>query len=255
LNIKLIVTDLDNTLFRRGKTVSKHTVNVFRQLRECGVLVAFATARSLENVAEFQKQIQADGLILTNGAIVMSNGEILRESFLPVETSRAVLLELAANPNMLKISARQRNKQYSTAPAFVDSNHILYDFKTPLDEGLLHLSFRTKDSDFATAIIAKYPQLSICHVSNENLYDVNPISATKVNGIRILSNHYNIALTDIAAFGDDFNDVEMLKFCGVSVAMSNAIDECKTVADYVCGDCDDDGVVRWIEQNVLSAIG
>jgi FMN phosphatase YigB (HAD superfamily) len=50
--IKLIVTDLDNTLLRRDKTISDYTVDVFRRIRDRGVLVAFATARDFRFVTE-----------------------------------------------------------------------------------------------------------------------------------------------------------------------------------------------------------
>jgi hydroxymethylpyrimidine pyrophosphatase-like HAD family hydrolase len=43
----------------------------------------------------------------------------------------------------------------------------------------------------------------------------------------------------------------MLSHCGVGIAMSNAIPKCKAAADQICGDCDDDGVARWIEGNLL----
>jgi hydroxymethylpyrimidine pyrophosphatase-like HAD family hydrolase len=55
----------------------------------------------------------------------------------------------------------------------------------------------------------------------------------------------------VVAFGDDYNDVEMLSECGIGVAMGNAIDECKAVADHICGDCDDDGMAKWLEKNLL----
>ena len=83
------------------------------------------------------------------------------------------------------------------------------------------------------------------------MYDINPKNATKFNGVRILAEHYDIPLSDIVSFGDDFNDVEMLRECGIGVAMSNAISECKTVADYICDDCDNDGVAKWLEDRIV----
>jgi hydroxymethylpyrimidine pyrophosphatase-like HAD family hydrolase len=74
---------------------------------------------------------------------------------------------------------------------------------------------------------------------------------TKASGIKYIADYFSISLSEVAAFGDDYNDVDMLRECGAGVAMSNAIDECKAAADYICGDCDDDGVARWLEENVL----
>jgi len=71
--------------------------------------------------------------------------------------------------------------------------------------------------------------------------------------VKTLSEHFGINHSEVVAFGDDYNDVEMLSGCGVGVAMSNAIDECKAVTGYICGDCDDDGVAHWIIDHVLES--
>jgi hydroxymethylpyrimidine pyrophosphatase-like HAD family hydrolase len=53
------------------------------------------------------------------------------------------------------------------------------------------------------------------------------------------------------AFGDDYNDIEMLQRCGTGIAMENGIDEIKKISDYICGSNNKDGVARWIEKNIL----
>jgi hydroxymethylpyrimidine pyrophosphatase-like HAD family hydrolase len=52
-------------------------------------------------------------------------------------------------------------------------------------------------------------------------------------------------------FGDDYSDIELLSNCAHSVAVANAIDEAKSAAVYICGDCDDDGVAKWLEENAV----
>lgn len=61
----------------------------------------------------------------------------------------------------------------------------------------------------------------------------------------------NISLSDIVAFGDDKNDMEMLKICGTGVAVANAISDVKGVADSVTLSNDEDGVAEWLAKNVL----
>jgi hydroxymethylpyrimidine pyrophosphatase-like HAD family hydrolase len=58
-------------------------------------------------------------------------------------------------------------------------------------------------------------------------------------------------MNDVAAFGDDFSDVEMLNECGIGIAVANAIVEAKTTADYICDTNDNDGVAKWIEEKIL----
>jgi len=65
----------------------------------------------------------------------------------------------------------------------------------------------------------------------------------------------NIPLKNVAVFGDDTSDIDILRSAGIGVAVQNAIPEVKAVADYVCGDCDKDGVARWIEENILEKGG
>ncbi len=56
------------------------------------------------------------------------------------------------------------------------------------------------------------------------------------------------------SFGDDYNDVEMIKKCGIGVAVGNAITHVKVVADFICDRNDNDGVAKCIEQYVLCAV-
>lgn len=88
-------------------------------------------------------------------------------------------------------------------------------------------------------------------VSENTLIMVMNREATKLNGIRRLAKHYAVNLEEVAAFGDDFNDMEMLCACGVGVAVANAIPEVKAAADEVCGSNEGDGVARWIEERLL----
>jgi len=61
----------------------------------------------------------------------------------------------------------------------------------------------------------------------------------------------NISLNEIAAFGDDANDIEMLKICGTGIAVSNAIDTVKAVVNHITLSNDEDGVTDWIENNLF----
>ena len=76
-------------------------------------------------------------------------------------------------------------------------------------------------------------------------------NARKRNPIRDIAYYFGLSLDEVAAFGDDYNDIEMLRDCGIGIAVANAIDEVKAAADYVCDSNDNDGVAKWLEENVL----
>ena len=75
--------------------------------------------------------------------------------------------------------------------------------------------------------------------------------ATKGKAISALAGHWGISSSEIVAFGDDFNDIDMLRECGIGIAVENAIAEVKAVADFVCGANDCDGIAKWLEDSIL----
>ena len=89
INIKMIVTDLDDTLLRRDKTVSEYTSDIFRRCQKAGIKTAFATARGHpEKVAPMEL---FDGRIMCNGAVMIADGETYRQT-IPYHEARPLLL-------------------------------------------------------------------------------------------------------------------------------------------------------------------
>ena len=88
-------------------------------------------------------------------------------------------------------------------------------------------------------------------VAHRYLMQIMNKAATKWNGIKAMLEISNCAPEETANFGDDHDDMEPIKMCGLGVAVSNAIDEVKAVADYVAESNDTDGVARFIEKKLL----
>lgn len=86
-----------------------------------------------------------------------------------------------------------------------------------------------------------FPHLSIHRSKNEYLEIMNK-AATKSNAIRFIEKMLNISSSDIVAFGDNFNDLDMLEYAGLGVAMGNSPDEIKAAAQRVTATNDEDGI-------------
>ena len=111
------------------------------------------------------------------------------------------------------------------------------------------------DEDFYTACVfidnedaraevdalRQYAEVTYWH---KGAVDVVPYGVSKASGIDELLKMYELDPSETIAFGDGENDVEMLKHCGISVAMGNSPDFVKDVADYVTDDIDDDGLYK-----------
>jgi Cof subfamily protein (haloacid dehalogenase superfamily) len=255
MNRSLIVADLDDTLLRRDKSVSDYTVSVFEHLRECGMLTAFATARpkrAVYSYIDILDKMTFDSMVFHNGAVLRC-GEAFTANFgIPSETARTIAIACA-------------DIGLSVGVEINDINYANYD---PIGEwpGMQYVVTNFKDLPNAAAdkIIVRKPTKGDIEqlrgmVPNDLYFEMNEgilglimhRDAAKWNALQLIAEHFNINTSAIVAFGDDLNDIEMLRKCGVGVAVANAIDECKAAADYVCGDCDDDGVAKWLEENLF----
>ena len=249
MKIKMVVTDLDGTLLRRDKSISTYTVNIFRSLHERGVLTAFASARNYDSSQRFRDVIKPDADIVSGGCLVYAGARLLKADFLPMPQAARLLAELDAHPRIKQVSARSMDQKYSNIPV---EGRLCVDFQAPIPDKLLHCSCRTDDVDLMQTIAMKYPEFSFIKDVESDLYDINSKEATKLNGIRELANYFGICLSEIVAFGDGYSDVEMLRSCGIGVAMENSAEECKAVSNFICEDCDNDGVAHWLENVLLN---
>ena len=93
------------------------------------------------------------------------------------------------------------------------------------------------------AVFNKDPELGFLRYSEDG-YDVVQRGMNKAVGLQELLDQLGFTCNEVAAFGDNYNDIEMLKLAGTAVAMGNAVDEVKQLADYVTSSTDQDGIAR-----------
>ena len=253
MSIKMIVTDLDNTLLRRDKTISEYTIDVFRRVRDRGVLVAFATARDFRFVTEHISPlfgIVPDIIIADNGALAQYNGNDLYKRLIPADTantllSRFDLVRCASTEKTYFLSGDYANDHWSIGKEAT----VITDFSCKIKDGALYLDGNVGNSTID--ITDGIPEVRAVTYSDVSLVTIVHQGASKLNALIAVERALNITTDEIVAFGDDYSDIDWLAYCANSVAVANAIDEVKSVANRVCGDCDEDGVAKWLEENVL----
>ena len=98
------------------------------------------------------------------------------------------------------------------------------------------------------------PHLSI-HRSKDEYLEIMNKAATKAKAIRFMENHLNINAQDVIAFGDNFNDLDMLQYAGLSIAMGNASDEIKRAAKEVTASNNEDGIALVLNRIFSREIG
>lgn len=249
IDIKMIVTDLDGTLLKDDKNISTYTETIIKQLRNSGILFALATARPIRAVKTFLPRLSYDAAIFHNGAVVMDH-EILLKNLGIKNPGKLVNSILHDNPDY-KIAVESNDMMYSNFNAGEIWSGIDYIKTTDFKE--LGHSYAEKiivnTHPEAINTLTQYITDDLYMLPSENrIITIHNIQSTKMNGIKTLAEHYDISPSQIAAFGDDYNDIDMLKSCGIGVAVDNALPEVKAAAKEITESNEQDGVAKWIER-------
>ena len=249
--IKMVVSDLDDTLLRSDKSVSEYTKRILSRCRDAGIKVVYATARSARADSIVPVEL-FDGRIVMNGAVVRINDTVVHCRLIPYQTARPLLM--ACDRHGLRISSEAGGMHYSNYKVSDVWPHITYfrivDFSVH-DIDTEKLCIPINNPDVVEFIEAQLPEELYLKLSNDGLAMVMHKEATKSKAAAELARLWGIAPDEIAAFGDDLNDIDLLSYAGIGVAMENAHSEVKAIADLVCPDNDNDGVAKWLEENVL----
>lgn len=252
--MKMIVVDLDGTLLKDDKTISKYTFDTIKNVRKDGHKFVVATARPLRAAKKFLEGVEIDASIYHNGALIYMDGEKI-DGF-QIDGVKNIVDEIL--------------EKYPQTSIAVESNDVLYS-----NFNVEHLWPGTDyiiTKSYFEELIGKKADKVIIEVSSmddldkyreflsDDLYiqlSENKIgmimkkSATKSNGIKFLASQYGIDMDDVICFGDDYNDIDMLTSCGLGVCMENGVDKAKEAADVLCDTNENDGVAKWLNNNVL----
>lgn len=253
--IRLIAMDLDNTLLRTDKSISRYTLDVLRRCRERRIAIAIATARSTQASARVARHVELDARIVYGGALALHGDEVVARFDLPTDTCRRLIDRLMRDPEVGAVYAINESIALTNDVEMsktTDFTHYrLTDFSERSEQRFLKVSARIRTAEAFRRISGEFPDLDALRYTGEDLCRFSSRDATKWPALRAVCEHMGISAGQVAAFGDDLIDLEMLRECGVGVAVGNAVDEVKAVAKGVCGSNDEDGVARWIEAHLL----
>lgn len=251
---KLFLFDLDGTLLRSDKTISKVTMRELLKCRKQGIMIGVSTSRSEKNSMAFIAELNPDVVISSAGALVKYKEEyIYKAEFTKAETKELIhkAREICGEDCEITIDTIEAHYwNYKIDPKRQDKSwgdSIYTDFHD-FEQESLKMCVEILDENTAKKLQHNLPDCDCVRFSDGYWYKFSKKTATKENAILHMCEKCGITTDEIAAFGDDYADIGMLKLCGMGVAMGNAIDEVKAVADYVIGDNDNDGIGRFLQK-------
>lgn len=245
--IKAAFFDIDGTLFSHTiHAIPESTKRTVKLLREKGIKVFIATGRSLKETKRVPLgDMKFDGYVTLNGQICLDAEEkILFEAPIKGEDG-AYLLDAFVNKKF-PLAIVEKERIYinyiddSVIRAQKSVNIPLLPIKeyqgAPIYQFIGYMNWEETGK-----IAPKIPNCKITRWYDEGI-DIISKDGGKANGIQKVLEFYGMTKEEIIAFGDSDNDMDMLEFAGIGVAMGNAEESVKAVADYITTDIDEDGI-------------
>lgn len=249
--MKLIFSDLDGTLLHSDNTLSHTTLQAVKKVYAHNDLFIPISSRLPESIQSFVPYYKAP-LVAHNGALIILGDEIISYT-IPTD----IVYDICSYCNDLDWNIYDGDNWYSTNQYFKD--HAIeesYIGKVSTKIGLedikkiqtIHKIVCIGSIDHVTSYLKEtYPSLHITRSASYYL-EITHKEATKANAIQAVASHYQIPLENTVAFGDYYNDEDMLEIAGVSYVVDNAPDDLKEKADHVTLSNNDDGVAFILNQ-------
>lgn len=254
--VKIIFFDIDGTLIDHATGhMSEKTVQTLHKLQDKGIKRCIVTGRPPASLPDFG-DLHFDVMSTFNGSFCCTDTEVIYSNPIDPKDVRIVLQNAAALGRPVSIAVRDRLAANGIDPDLADYYRVAgleltvaKDFAEVCREDVYQIMLGCREADH-DAIIRGADNVKLA-ISWERAVDVIPLTGGKGSAIHHILAHYHLDPSEALAFGDSHNDMEMLQAVGTGVAMGNASDQLKEVADQICGSVSEDGIYHYCLENGL----
>ncbi|MCQ2437574.1 MAG: Cof-type HAD-IIB family hydrolase [Clostridia bacterium] len=271
--IRLIASDVDNTLVPAGGTISEETREAVKLCTEHGVPFVIATGRRFDSAKLIVDALGlAEGyMIIANGAAVVDfKGNVLQDWCLTREESERAYEHIKKHNVMINAFAKDYVYRINTKSFTGEDKELVADKKADASviddciedfekiglESPYKLEVYSNDAEVIEQLRGELQEMgySVSSAYAENL-EIMAEDAGKGLALLWLASHLGLTPMECAAFGDYLNDLQMLQVAGLPIAMRNGSDTLKQYARYIAPPCDQNGVaisiMAWEEEGWL----
>lgn len=272
---KLVCIDVDGTLLNNKHRITKRTKEILQKAHEMGVHIVISTGRMYTD-AEYYSN-----LIGVKSPVIASNGAFIKEK----DTDKVIYKDVLGES--LSLELLDLFRKYRIQPYFCTPHRFYYGdimFKlfywaativgsrsNKLDVKYVHswdrwrkILHQERDNIVKSEIIYRdaalicemrdklmgLPQLEIVDSSRHNI-EITRKGVSKGKAVEMLAVHYGLKREEIITIGDSENDLSMIEYAGLGIAMGNASDRVKQKADYTTDTNDNEGVANAINKFIL----
>lgn len=263
MNKKVLFFDIDGTLvdhIHHIKRIPEGVLKEMKRLQSMGHKMFICTGRPKAMIDDYFLEAGFDGYILANGGYVELEGQSLYEDRMDYELAMktADMLETLNCDYMIETANH----------VYIDKDfHELYDFFVNAGHGDMFVRDFDRDDVLKRTIkmeanvLNKDKEKVISYIENhfgyvinydqhgtDNAFELYSPTISKAVGIQKVLEHFHLTKEDSYGFGDGVNDMEMIEYCGIGVAMGNAIQELKDIADVVCDSIENNGLEKILKE-------
>lgn len=247
---KYIFLDLDGTIIDHStNSVHNSTKKAIKLLQDNGHEVIISTGRPPSLFYGIDKTLNIDSYIASNGRIVVYKGELILNDYIDKE----VVIDLVnvAEENKIDIAFESmtdyvlNNRHTDLSYKFSDVYHLQYPDvynNYHLNHDVYQMVLFYTEDDYLK-FEKMFPSLGF-HFSNEYGIDINAKGGMKEIGLKIIVEKYGIDISDTIAVGDGFNDISMINYAHLGIAMGNAYEPLKDAADMVADSVENGGIYK-----------
>lgn len=254
--VKIIFFDIDGTLLNLKATeLSEKTAQCLRRLKANGIRICISTGRAPFSLPRFEG-VEFDAYLTFNGAYCFDGSGTIFSNPIPPEDVQRIIRNAAAIGRPVSIAARERlaaNGADADLEDYYSFAHqkltVAEDFEAVARGEIYQIMLGCREGDYP-AILDGADSAKITAWWHRAA-DIIPANGGKGMGIRKVLEHYRLDRSEAMAFGDGNNDIEMLEAVGTGVAMGNASDRLKAIADDICRHVAEDGVYHYCAEHGL----
>lgn len=267
---RLIVSDLDGTLLRDDHTLSEYTKDVIHKVSEQNIDFMLATGRIFGGARHFAKELKLNTPILAcNGALIKeAEGKLIFGR--PIEPE--ALMQVFQILTDRKLYFHFYGEESFYTKKFSNGLARFYDFNKKLPEDERFPMLEVEPMDFSgqdtiyKVLVQCAPEKEVRKELQQQLLEVPGVSVTsswydtldicaegvsKASAIERYAKGKRINPSEIICLGDNYNDMEMIRYAGLGIAVENGVEELKEIADYITDRNNEDGVAKAIEKFIF----
>ncbi len=259
---KLIALDLDNTLLNAKKEITPANRKAIKAAQEHGVHIVLASGRAFPGIKPLLSSLGLrDYVVACGGAQVIDPWEnVIHSTYLPPIGAKQVMrwaavrdihFQIYLDEGIYYLKENQYADLYKKLCTYGGvANPDIMDIETILTSKIIMVDEEEKVQAYEKELRITFPEFAYPK-SQKGFLEVLSPEATKGNALSFIATKLGIEPAQIIAMGDNSIDESMVKYAGLGVAMGNATQDLKNIANYVCGTCEQSGVAEVINKYIL----